>query len=81
MAADLTSHHLTMGDRGRLVIPADARERHGWSTGTPLIWVDTPHGLLVMSADEAMTWLRTRIAGRDLLEELFAERRAEAASS
>lgn len=75
-----TSHPLQMGDRGRLVIPIDVRERHGWDVGTPLVSIDTDSGFLVMSADEALTWLRAKYEERDLLGELLAERRAEVES-
>jgi hypothetical protein len=30
-----------------------------------------------MSTDEALTWLQSRLEGRDLVAELLAERRAE----
>ena len=76
MAAN-TAQALTLGDKGRLVIPIDVRERHGWETGTPLVSIDTDAGLLVMSADEGLAWLRSRYAGRDLVAELLADRRAE----
>jgi hypothetical protein len=39
--------------------------------------VDTDAGLIVMSTDEALTWLRSRLEGRDLVAELLADRRAE----
>ncbi len=41
--------------------------------------LDTDAGVLVMSADEALTWLRSRLEGRDLVAELLAERRADVA--
>ncbi len=71
------SHSVALGDRGRLVIPIEVRDRHGWDTGAPLIAVDTDAGLLVMSTDEALTWLQSRLEGRDLVAELLSERRAE----
>lgn len=71
------SHAIAMGDRGRFVIPRDVRERHAWQEGTPLVAIDTNAGLIVMSTDEALTWLRSRLEGRDLVAELLAERRAE----
>jgi bifunctional DNA-binding transcriptional regulator/antitoxin component of YhaV-PrlF toxin-antitoxin module len=74
------AHPLALGDRGRLVIPIDVRERHGWETGTPLVSIDTEAGLLVMSAKEGLAWLRSRIQGRDLVAELLAERVAEVAA-
>lgn len=71
------SHSVALGDRGRFVIPIEVRDRHGWDTGASLIAVDTDAGLLVMSTDEALTWLQSRLEGRDLVAELLAERRAE----
>ena len=73
------THAIALGDRGRFVVPAAVRERHGWSSGQALVALDTDAGLLVMSADEALSWLRSRLEGRDLVAELLAERRAEVA--
>jgi bifunctional DNA-binding transcriptional regulator/antitoxin component of YhaV-PrlF toxin-antitoxin module len=58
-------------------MPSEIRERHNWHSGTPLIAVDTEVGVVVMSTDEALSWLRTRVEGRDLVAELLAERRAD----
>ena len=74
------AHPIALGDRGRLVIPIEVRERHGWETGTPLVSIDTDAGLLVMSAKEGLAWLRSRLQGRDLVAELLAERAAEVAA-
>jgi len=74
------AHPIALGDRGRLVIPIDVRERHGWEAGTPLVSIDTDAGLLVMSAKEGLAWLRSRLQGRDLVAELLAERAAEVAA-
>lgn len=71
------SHAVALGDRGRFVIPSDVRERHGWETGTPLVALDTDAGLIVMSTDEALSWLQSRLEGRDLVAELLADRKAE----
>ena len=75
--AENVSHSVALGDRGRFVIPSEVRERHGWNTGASLIAVDTDAGLIVMSTDEALAWLRSRLEGRDLVAELLADRRAE----
>ena len=72
-----TTHATALGDRGRFVIPIEVRERHGWQAGTPLVTIDTDAGVLVMSADESLAWLRARVDGRDLVAELLDERRAE----
>lgn len=71
------SHAVALGDRGRFVIPSEVRARHGWDAGTSLVAVDTDAGLIVMSTDEALAWLQSRLAGRDLVAELLAERRTE----
>ena len=34
------SYSLTVGDKGRLVIPAELRAAHGWEAGTAVIAVD-----------------------------------------
>jgi bifunctional DNA-binding transcriptional regulator/antitoxin component of YhaV-PrlF toxin-antitoxin module len=75
--ADNQTHAVSLGDRGRFVVPSAVRERHGWTSGQALVAMDTDAGLLVMSADEALTWLRSRLEGRDLVAELLADRRAE----
>lgn len=74
---DSTTHAITVGDRGRFVLPHEVRDRHGWEQGTPLVALDTDEGLLVMSVDESLRWLRERISGRDLVTELLEERHAE----
>lgn len=67
-----------MGDRGRLVVPAEARAHAGLDAGTPLILLETPGGLVVMTRSQARDHLRTQLAGADLVARLLAERRAAA---
>jgi AbrB family looped-hinge helix DNA binding protein len=69
-----------MGDRGRLVIPADLRERAGLAEGTRLIMLETPTGLVLLTRPQLQELVRTDLAGLDLVSELLAERRAEAAA-
>lgn len=59
------------------MVPLEVRERHGWNDGDSLVAVDTDDGLLVMGTDEALSWLQSRLKGRDLVAELLADRRAE----
>jgi AbrB family looped-hinge helix DNA binding protein len=68
-----------MGDRGRLVIPAELRERLGLAEGTPLILLDAPDGLVLLTREQLQRLVRADLAGLDLVGELLAERRAEAA--
>lgn len=68
-----------MGDRGRLVVPAELRERAGLQAGTPLILVESPGGLVVLTRAQARDQLRRQLAGTELVEELLTERRHAAA--
>jgi AbrB family looped-hinge helix DNA binding protein len=68
-----------MSDRGRLVIPADLRERTGLTEGTALVF-ETPTGLVLLTRPQLQELVRADLAGLDLVGELLAERRAEAAA-
>lgn len=72
------AHAITVGEKGRVVLPATLRARHGWEPGARLVAVDTELGAVLVSADDALRWLRARWEGRDLVGELLAERRREA---
>jgi AbrB family looped-hinge helix DNA binding protein len=74
------TYQVTMGDRGRLVIPADLRERAGLAEGTPLIVLETPRGLVLLTRPQLQELVRADLEGLDLVGELIAERRAEAAA-
>lgn len=74
------TYRVTMGDRGRLVVPAELRERAGLAPGTPLIILEGATGLVVMTRDQARHHLRTQLEGSDLAGELLAERRRAAAA-
>ncbi len=69
-----------MGDRGRLVIPADLRERAGLAEGTALILLETPTGLVLLTRPQLQKLVRADLADLDLVGELLSERRAEAAA-
>ena len=69
-----------MGDRGRLVIPADLRERAGLTEGTVLILLETPAGLVLLTRPQLQELVRADLSGLDLVGELLAERRGEAAA-
>jgi AbrB family looped-hinge helix DNA binding protein len=64
-----------MGDRGRLVVPAEIRDRLGLTMGTTLLLVETPHGLVLTTRDQARSMLAAQLAGPDLVDELLRERR------
>jgi AbrB family looped-hinge helix DNA binding protein len=68
-----------MGDRGRLVIPAELRDRAGLTEGTALILLETPNGLVLLTRPQLQDRVRAELAGLDLVDELLAERRTAAA--
>ena len=72
------TYAVAMGDRGRLVVPADVRDSQGWSEGTALAVLDTPDGVVLMTKDQLLAHLRRELAGTDLVAELLADRRAAA---
>lgn len=69
-----------MGDRGRLVIPAEVRSDLNWTQGTRLILIESETGATLMSLDQARAVIKAQLAGRSLADELIAERHAEAAA-
>ena len=73
------THRVTMGDRGRLVIPAVLRERAGLAEGVVLTVIETPRGLVLLTRAQLQELVRADLAGLDLVGELLAERRAAAA--
>jgi AbrB family looped-hinge helix DNA binding protein len=72
------TYTVTMGDRGRLVIPSELRERSGLKEGSRLILLETPGGLVLLTRGQLQERVRADLAGLDLVGELLAERRAEA---
>ena len=72
------TYTISMGDRGRLVIPADVRERGGLAEGTALTLLETPGGLVLLTRRQLKERVRADLGGLDLVGELLADRRAEA---
>lgn len=69
---------MVVGDRGRVVVPAEVRERAGLSEGTRLVLIETPNGLILLTREQLKERVRAELAGLDLVKELLAERRAQA---
>ena len=67
-----------MGDRGRLVVPAEVRARAGLVEGTPLVLLESPGGLILLTREQLRDRVRAELAGLDLVGELLAERRRAA---
>jgi AbrB family looped-hinge helix DNA binding protein len=72
------TYSITMGDRGRVVVPAEVRERAGLVAGTPLVLFDTPTGMIVLTRRQLRDRVRADLAGLDLVSDLLAERRQAA---
>lgn len=73
------TYAVVMGDRGRLVVPAGVRQRLGLDEGTPLVLLETPDGLVLLTREQLRTRVRAELAGTNLVTELLAERRRVAA--
>ena len=67
-----------MGDRGRLVVPAEVRERLHLNPGTRLILIETPDGLVLHTREQLWRKVRADLKGLPLVDELLAERREAA---
>jgi len=68
------THNIAMGDRGRVVIPAEVRERLSLDEGVRLVSLETPGGLVLMRREQLLARVRGELAGLDLVEELLTER-------
>jgi AbrB family looped-hinge helix DNA binding protein len=68
-----------MGDRGRLVLPAQLREHLHLSPGSTLLLMETPRGLILATREQVTRMVRDDLSGLDLVDELLADRRAAAA--
>ena len=72
-------HVVVMGERGRIVVPADVRKRAGLREGTPLVLLPTAEGIVLMTREQLRTRVVENLAGLDLVGELLADRRTSAA--
>lgn len=83
---DLRTFRLHIDDHGRFVIPADSKIRQACRAGERLIAVENENGELSIRryahvVRDVQQYFKNRVPeGRDLIEELITERRAEAAS-
>lgn len=71
---------IVMGDRGRLVVPSDIRDRLHWHAGSKLVVLEHDDGIELVSRDALLARVQAEFReGPSLVDELVAERRAEAA--
>lgn len=74
------TYTMVVGDRGRIVVPAEVRERQGLVEGAPLILFETPAGLVLLTRGQLRQRVRDDLADVDLVAELLSERRSAAAA-
>ena len=74
------TYPIVMGDRGRLVVPVELRDRLKLSAGTNLLLLDTPSGVVLVTREQAKAIVRADLSTVDLVGELLADRRRQAAS-
>ncbi len=75
-----TSYPVTMGDRGRLVVPAALRQRLHLEAGTPLVMIETGLGVVLATREQLKSLVRSQLLGLDLVDELLKDRRRQAAA-
>ena len=74
------TYHVVVGDRGRLVLPAELRVAGSYDRGSELTLIDTGAGLVLLTREQLLERVREDLAGTgDLVAELIEERRAAAA--
>jgi bifunctional DNA-binding transcriptional regulator/antitoxin component of YhaV-PrlF toxin-antitoxin module len=68
-----------MGDRGRLVVPAELRASVGFVEGTPLVLIEAGGGVVVVTREQLKALVRADLAEKDLVGDLLADRRRQSA--
>ena len=71
-------YNITMGDRGRIVVPAEVRENANLTSQSPLVLLDCSDGLILLTREQLLARVREDLAGLDLVSELLVERRRAA---
>ena len=59
-------------------MPAEVRARADLVEGTPLVLLDTPGGIVLMTREQLRTRVREELAGLDLVGDLLGDRRRAA---
>ena len=61
------------------MVPAAVRERAGLVAGSPMVLLESPDGLVLLTREQLRDRVRKDLAGLDLVNELLADRRRAAA--
>ncbi len=72
------TYQVTVGDRGRIVVPAEVRRRARLSEGDPLILWESAGALVLMKREQLLALARRELHGLDLVNDLMEERRKTA---
>ncbi|MGH7022943.1 MAG: AbrB/MazE/SpoVT family DNA-binding domain-containing protein [Caulobacteraceae bacterium] len=80
----MDTFHVRVVEGGKIVLPAALRRKHGFGVGDTLVVEDRPDGVTVRSLDEVVAAAQAIVAefvpaDVSLVDDLIAERRAEAA--
>jgi AbrB family looped-hinge helix DNA binding protein len=70
---------LLVGEKGRVVIPAEIRARHNWEQGTELILVESDAGITISTRNESLKKLRGILSETGYsVDQFIAEKREQA---
>ncbi len=72
------TYSVVMGDRGRLVIPIELRERWHLDAGSRVMLIETPEGIVLATREQVKRLVRDQLRGASLVDELVRERRVAA---
>lgn len=72
------TYTVVMGDRGRIVVPADVRKRAGLAQGDTLTLLESSGGLVLCKREQLLARVRSDLRGLDLVTELLMDRRRAA---
>jgi len=69
------TQNIVVGNKGRIVIPAEVRQRRNWPEGTVLVAVETKRGVILTDRHELEQLVREQLGGGDLVQSLIGDRR------
>ncbi len=72
------TYTVVVGEKGRVVVPADVRQRMGLAPGSRLVLVDSPQGLVLLTQAQLRDRVRAGLHGRELVGGLLDDRRQAA---
>ena len=73
------TYKVVVGNKGRLVVPAEVRKRCHLDEGTIMILIEADSGLILMNQEQLKARVRADMKGTSLVDELMAERKLAAA--